>query len=195
MSEPLELPDKLLFRIGEVCDLLGVRPHVLRFWETEFPAVRPEKSRSNQRLYRRRDVELLAEVKRLLYEEGYTIAGARKRLHRGGARPEHPAEGPGDRPASGPPPAAWQPEEESRGLHSQGPGRIRGPASATPPADPAGPAAVDPTTAAELAARCAALERELEAERARGKALRELLRAELGAIARLTEEPPESNGA
>ncbi len=75
-----ELPDKQYFKIGEVSRILGVKPHVLRYWETEFPAIRPQKTRTNQRLYRRKDVEQLLLVKQLLYEEGFTIAGANKRL-------------------------------------------------------------------------------------------------------------------
>ncbi|GAB4174460.1 MAG: hypothetical protein Tsb0017_18610 [Geothermobacteraceae bacterium] len=74
------IPDKLYFRIGEVAELTGVKPHVLRYWETEFSSFKPVKSRKNQRLYRRKDVELVLRLKKLLYEEGYTIAGARKRL-------------------------------------------------------------------------------------------------------------------
>jgi DNA-binding transcriptional MerR regulator len=75
-----ELPNKQYFKIGEVSRITGVKPHVLRFWETEFGAIRPQKTRSNQRLYRRQDVENLLLVKQLLYAEGYTIAGARRRL-------------------------------------------------------------------------------------------------------------------
>lgn len=75
-----ELPDKLYFKIGEVARIVGVKPYVLRYWETEFPMVRPGKTRSKHRLYRRRDVEVLLEVKRLLHAERYTIDGAKKRL-------------------------------------------------------------------------------------------------------------------
>jgi DNA-binding transcriptional MerR regulator len=75
-----ELPDKQFFKIGEVSRITGVKPHVLRYWETEFSSIRPQKSRTNQRLYRRRDVELLLLVKQLLYQEGFTIAGANRRL-------------------------------------------------------------------------------------------------------------------
>jgi DNA-binding transcriptional MerR regulator len=74
------IPDKAYFRIGEVARILGVKPYVLRYWESEFKTIRPQKSRSQQRLYRRRDVELLLRIKRLLYEERFTIAGARRRL-------------------------------------------------------------------------------------------------------------------
>jgi DNA-binding transcriptional MerR regulator len=75
-----ELPDKQYFKIGEVSRILGVKPHVLRYWESEFSSIRPQKTRTNQRLYRRRDVELLQQIKQLLYQEGFTIAGANKRL-------------------------------------------------------------------------------------------------------------------
>ncbi len=75
-----KIPDKLYFRIGEVAELTGIKPHVLRYWESEFKSFRPVKSRSNQRLYRRKDVELVFRLKDLLYEQGYTIAGARKKL-------------------------------------------------------------------------------------------------------------------
>lgn len=76
----LVIPDKLYFRIGEVADLLGLETYVLRFWETEFPQLKPTKSSTGQRMYRRREVELAVRVKHLLYEEGFTIAGARERL-------------------------------------------------------------------------------------------------------------------
>ncbi len=78
-----ELPDKLYFKIGEVAKLVGVKPYVLRYWETEFPSIRPGKTRSQHRLYRRRDVETLLEVRRLLHDERYTIEGAKRRLRTG----------------------------------------------------------------------------------------------------------------
>jgi DNA-binding transcriptional MerR regulator len=79
-----EIPDRLYYRIGEVSRLLGVKPYVLRYWETEFPALAPKKSSTGQRLYRRRDVELLLEIKRLLYEKRYTLEGARRHLEGAG---------------------------------------------------------------------------------------------------------------
>ena len=86
---PVELPDKLYFKIGEVARLIGVKPYVLRYWESEFSALRPGKTRSRHRLYRRKDVETLLEIRRLLYAERYTIEGAKRRLrerpHRGAA--------------------------------------------------------------------------------------------------------------
>ena len=74
------IPDKLYFRIGDVAKLCGVETYVLRFWETEFPQMRPNKSGTGQRLYRKKDVELALKVRRLLHDEGYTIAGARQVL-------------------------------------------------------------------------------------------------------------------
>ncbi len=82
-----EIPDKLYFRIGEVSRVSGVKPHVLRYWETEFPGITPKKSGSGHRLYRRKDVELILEIKRLLYEERFTIEGARKYLGQRAKRP------------------------------------------------------------------------------------------------------------
>lgn len=82
-----ELPVKLYYRIGEVAEIVGVEPHVLRYWETEFRSIRPQKSRKGQRIYSRRDVERLLRVKELLYTEGFTIAGARKRLRARGVEP------------------------------------------------------------------------------------------------------------
>jgi DNA-binding transcriptional MerR regulator len=94
MSQPAiehqrpEIPDKLYFRIGEVSRLAGIKPYVLRFWETEFSWLGPKKSGKGHRLYRRKDVELVLEIKRLLYEKRYTIEGARKFLE---ARPREAA--------------------------------------------------------------------------------------------------------
>jgi DNA-binding transcriptional MerR regulator len=75
-----QIPDKLYFKIGEVADLTGVKPHVLRYWEAEIGSLRPIKNRQQQRLYRQRDIELILRLKELLYSQGYTIAGARKLL-------------------------------------------------------------------------------------------------------------------
>ena len=74
------IPEKIYFKIGEVCDLVGVQAHVLRYWETEFPMLSPQKNRSGQRSYRRRDVEISIRIKQLLYDEMFTIAGAKKKL-------------------------------------------------------------------------------------------------------------------
>src|SRR3954449_866877 len=79
-ADDIVIPDKLYFRIGEVARLCALPAYVLRFWETEFPQLKPTKSNTGQRMYRRREVELAIRVKKLLYEEGFTIAGARERL-------------------------------------------------------------------------------------------------------------------
>jgi DNA-binding transcriptional MerR regulator len=78
-SEPV-IPDKLYFRIGEVSSLCRLPAYVLRFWETEFPQLKPVKSNTGQRMYRQRDVENVLRIKKLLYEQGFTIAGAREQL-------------------------------------------------------------------------------------------------------------------
>ncbi len=75
-------PKKLYYRIGDVCEILGLEAHVLRYWETEFPSLTPRKNKAGQRTYRPKDIELLQTIRRLLYEEGFTIAGARKQLAR-----------------------------------------------------------------------------------------------------------------
>jgi DNA-binding transcriptional MerR regulator len=75
-----KIPNKLFFKIGEVCEITDTQPYVLRYWESEFPALAPAKNTSGQRIYRRRDIETVLRIKQLLYEEGFTIAGAKKRL-------------------------------------------------------------------------------------------------------------------
>jgi DNA-binding transcriptional MerR regulator len=75
-----QIPNRLFFRIGDVAELAGLEAYVLRYWETEFPVLKPKKTSNGQRQYRRKDVEVVLEIKRLLYDEGYTIAGARKAL-------------------------------------------------------------------------------------------------------------------
>lgn len=81
----LAIPDKVFFRIGEVAGLTGVKAYVLRYWETEFATLRPQKTPSGQRRYRKADVEAVLQIKRLLKEEGFTIKGARTHLRAGGA--------------------------------------------------------------------------------------------------------------
>jgi DNA-binding transcriptional MerR regulator len=78
--DPKKIPNKLFFKIGEVCEITDTQPYVLRYWESEFPALAPAKNSSGQRIYRRRDIETVLRIKQLLYEEGFTIAGAKKRL-------------------------------------------------------------------------------------------------------------------
>ena len=80
MQTAVAIPDKLFFKIGEVCQLVGVEAHVLRYWETEFPTLQPQKNRAGQRTYRRKDVEMALRIRELLYDEGFTIAGAKKKL-------------------------------------------------------------------------------------------------------------------
>lgn len=77
------IPDKQYFRIGEVAEMAGVEPYVLRFWETEFRSLKPAKSKSNRRQYSRKDVETVLRIRDLLYEQGFTIAGARRQLKEG----------------------------------------------------------------------------------------------------------------
>jgi len=80
IADSSQIPNKLYFKIGEVSELTGVKPYVLRYWETEFNIVKPSKTRSNQRLYKRKEVELIFEIKKLLYDDKFTIAGAKKIL-------------------------------------------------------------------------------------------------------------------
>src|SRR5437899_12553098 len=90
-QEPVVIPEKIYFKIGEVCDLVGVQAHVLRYWETEFSVLSPQKNKSGQRSYRRRDVEIALRIKQLLYNEMFTIAGARKKIQseqREGSKPK-----------------------------------------------------------------------------------------------------------
>lgn len=104
-KDPVSIPDKLYFRIGDVSRLCSLPAYVLRFWETEFPQLKPNKGGTGQRLYRKRDVEMVLEIKGLLYDDGFTIAGARKLLaerRRGGGAGEakalHAVGTPADRP-------------------------------------------------------------------------------------------------
>lgn len=130
----IPIPEKLFFKIGEVCDITGVQAHVLRYWESEFPMLAPQKNRAGQRTYRKRDVEMVLRIKELLYEDQYTIAGAKKRLTnelRGASKlkvvtPEMAAPEPAPavmQPAPEPPPASYPPPF----------------AAPAPPADPPAP--------------------------------------------------------
>ncbi len=122
----VSLPPKLYFRIGEVASLVGVEPHVLRYWEREFRAIRPTKSAKGQRVYSRRDVENLMRVRDLLYADGFTIAGAKKKLQRTGTEPEP------EREASRA--GAIEPLAQARGGLAPGPALAAAP---VPSADPA----------------------------------------------------------
>lgn len=92
MTSRPEIPAKLYFRIGEASSVVGVEPHVLRYWETEFRSIRPKKSARGQRVYSRRDVETLLRIKELLYHHGFTIAGAKRRLREKGMEPPEPGD-------------------------------------------------------------------------------------------------------
>ena len=106
------IPNKLFFKIGEVCEITDTQPYVLRYWESEFPALAPAKNSSGQRIYRRKDIETVLRIKQLLYDEGFTIAGAKKRLEA-----ELESGRPQTRKASvaTSPPAATDPNDESGG--------------------------------------------------------------------------------
>jgi DNA-binding transcriptional MerR regulator len=80
MASKARVQKRLYYKIGEACKALGIQPYVLRYWETEFPALTPSKSRSGQRVYSEKELEVIRRIKELLYEEGYTIAGAKKKL-------------------------------------------------------------------------------------------------------------------
>jgi DNA-binding transcriptional MerR regulator len=104
------IPNKLFFKIGEVCEITDTQPYVLRYWESEFPALAPAKNSSGQRIYRRKDIETVLRIKQLLYDEGFTIAGAKKRL-------ESEASGRGnteEQPVAAQPAAAPETDERTR---------------------------------------------------------------------------------
>jgi DNA-binding transcriptional MerR regulator len=94
MTRPEDIPDKPYFRIGEAARLVGVEAHVLRFWESEFRQIRPERTAGARRVYTRRHIELFLRIKKLLYDDQYTIAGAKKRLAEPAASPSTPPHDP-----------------------------------------------------------------------------------------------------
>lgn len=100
MTQP-KIPDKLYFKIGEVAKMASLPTHVLRYWESEFSAIKPKRTNSKQRLYRREDVELIFTIKSLLHEQGYTIAGARKLIDSGNLPEEVVKPQPNPSPSSG----------------------------------------------------------------------------------------------
>jgi len=107
MATKVRVQKRLYYKIGDACKTLGIQPYVLRYWETEFPALAPAKSRSGQRVYSEKELEIIRRIKQLLYEEGYTIAGAKKKLDaelESGAFPEEGEEG--ETPAAPAKPAA-----------------------------------------------------------------------------------------
>ena len=94
-------PKKLYYKIGEVCEIVGVEPHVLRYWESEFSRLSPPKNKAGQRTYRPKDIVLLLQIRKLLYDDGFTIAGAKKQLTGASPNPESTAEeSPRDKPES-----------------------------------------------------------------------------------------------
>src|ERR1700680_1815291 len=99
MAPKARVQKRLYYKIGEACKALGIQPYVLRYWETEFPALSPSKSRSGQRVYSEKELEVIRRIKQLLYDEGYTIAGGKKKAG-GRARPRPP--GRPRRPAGNP---------------------------------------------------------------------------------------------
>ncbi len=115
-SSPSPIPDKSLFRIGEVSRLTATKAFVLRYWETEFPTLQPVKSPSGHRLYRREDIETVFEIKRLLYDEGFTIVGARKHLAdlQAGVSGAHPIDSPEREHAPVAPPRREPPSRAQR---------------------------------------------------------------------------------
>jgi DNA-binding transcriptional MerR regulator len=120
---PPSIPDRLYFKIGDVARLCGVESYVLRFWESQFPQLKPNKSGTGQRLYRRRDVELALEIKRLVHAEGYTLSGARAVL---GQEQRHP----GKRPSGNLEPEAASATPRSQSRHLDGAAAIIGHARA-----------------------------------------------------------------
>jgi len=94
MAPEVRIPEKEEFKIGEVCEIAGVKPFVLRYWETEFPELSPAKGAGGQRTYTRGDVELILHIKQLLYEERFTVAGAKKRLAEESSAPPRRVEAP-----------------------------------------------------------------------------------------------------
>ena len=153
MAAKARVQKRLYYKIGEACKALGIQPYVLRYWETEFPALSPSKSRSGQRVYSEKELEIIRRIKELLYEEGYTIAGAKKKLEAElaiggvGVEGEEGTEAAGEdeekaeeAPAEAPPPAPKrearraaqhpkesreEPEEEPAALDTAAPERIQ----------------------------------------------------------------------
>ncbi len=116
----VSIPDKLYFRIGEVCEIVGVEPHVLRYWEQEFPQLAPQKSTAGQRLYRRKDVETALRIKILREDEGFTIAGAKKRLSAERAAAGRLKVVPIERPTDAATPPAGEAAQAAREIPSAG---------------------------------------------------------------------------
>lgn len=163
------LPSKLFFRIGEVASLVGVEPHVLRYWEREFRSIRPTKSAKGQRVYSRKDVENLLRVRDLLYRDGFTIAGAKKRLQRGATEVVAPSasaettdDNPNDRETvrelEREPEAGRRGENESDDEEPLAPEPESGPRAQVARADDSAPSRVDPVVQGKLTALRAEVE-------------------------------------
>jgi DNA-binding transcriptional MerR regulator len=105
------MAEERLYKIGEVCRIADVQPYVLRYWETEFPSLAPNKSGGGQRLYTQREIDIILRIKQLLYAEGFTIAGAKKKLESDGADPAPVSAAPP--PAAAPTPAAARKADKS----------------------------------------------------------------------------------
>lgn len=117
MAAKARVQKRLYYKIGEACKALGIQPYVLRYWETEFPALTPSKSRSGQRVYSEKELEIIRRIKELLYEEGYTIAGAKKKLEgelASGSLGEPDGDEPEEVEAAPPPPPAPPPKPAKR---------------------------------------------------------------------------------
>ncbi len=120
MATKARVQKRLYYKIGEACKALGIQPYVLRYWETEFPALSPNKSRSGQRVYSEKELEIIRRIKELLYEEGYTIAGAKKKLEAElaagdvGEEPTEDGETPEEAPAEAAPPPLPAPRKAAR---------------------------------------------------------------------------------
>jgi len=113
-----KIPSKLFFKIGEVCELTDTQPYVLRYWESEFSALAPAKNNSGQRIYRRRDIETILRIKTLLYEEGFTIAGAKKKLELEMKAEVKPADSP-EQPELAPTPSPEEFQDEVSEIKSE----------------------------------------------------------------------------
>ncbi|MFL6232589.1 MAG: MerR family transcriptional regulator [Thermoanaerobaculia bacterium] len=134
MAAKARVQKRLYYKIGEACKALGIQPYVLRYWETEFPALTPSKSRSGQRVYSEKELEIIRRIKELLYEEGYTIAGAKKKLEgelAAGTLGEPEGEEPEEETAAAPPAPEPAPAPPPK------------PRAAAPSPKPAAPSGVD----------------------------------------------------
>jgi DNA-binding transcriptional MerR regulator len=164
MPPKARVQKRLYYKIGEACKALGIQPYVLRYWETEFPALAPNKSRSGQRVYSEKELEIIRRIKELLYDEGYTIAGAKKKLEGELASGTLSLADDADEPAAAEPETAPGPEPAPRAKAAPRTATPRKPAAAEPPpaaaaptppaaplfADLAGPAPENPTIGTAL---------------------------------------------